>query len=109
MVAGPTNLAAFLNSLQMGFRTLAIQKRSSEVWEILGKVKKEFMTYGAVIQKVKEKLDSASKTLDEDVARRTKMVNRALKTVEDMPALGSAALIPVLADGEDEEDAAENN
>lgn len=104
MVAGPTNLAAFLNSLQMGFRTLAIQKRSSEVWEILGKVKKEFATYGKIIYEVKEKLDSASKAIEEKVGLRTRVINKALRKIEESPMIDQAPLLPLLVDGDSEDE-----
>ncbi|MBM3760638.1 MAG: DNA recombination protein RmuC [Acidobacteria bacterium] len=86
-LAGPSTLLALLNSLQMGFRTLEIQKRSSEVWELLGVVKGEFLKYHAVLGKVREKLDSAAKTID-DAEQRTRVIQRRLKGVEEK-ALGA--------------------
>ncbi|CVK19855.1 DNA recombination protein RmuC [Sporomusa sphaeroides] len=83
-VTGPTTLAALLNSLQMGFRTLAIEKRSSEVWTILGAVKTEFGKFGDVLMKTKEKLDQASRQIDA-AAVRTRAIERKLKTVEQLP------------------------
>lgn len=83
-VTGPTTLAALLNSLQMGFRTLAIEKRSSEVWTILGAVKTEFGKFGDVLIKTKEKLDQASRQIDA-AAVRTRAIERKLKTVEQLP------------------------
>src|SRR5262245_14908303 len=85
VVDGPTTLAALLNSLQMGFRTLAIQKRSSEVWAVLSGVKAEFAKYGAVLEKVQKKLREASDTIDQDVARRTRAIQRKLRDVEQLP------------------------
>jgi len=85
-VAGPTTLAALLNSLQMGFRTLAIQQRSSEVWRVLGEAKAEFEKYGVVWERLKKQLESAQNTVDE-AGKRTRAVSRKLKDVEtiDMP------------------------
>ncbi len=80
-VTGPSTLGAFLNSLQMGFRTLAIQKRSGEVWKILSEVKVEFEKYALWVEKVKKNIESAHKTLDE-AETRTRAVNRKLRTVE---------------------------
>jgi DNA recombination protein RmuC len=84
-LAGPSTLLALLNSLQMGFRTLAIQKRSSEVWELLGVVKAEFVKYHAVLGKVREKLDAATKTID-DAEVRTRSIQRRLRGVEEKGA-----------------------
>ncbi len=83
-VAGPTTLAALLNSLQMGFRTLAIEKRSSEVWEVLGKVKTEFSNFGAVLARTKKKLQEASNTIDQAEVR-TRAIERKLRDVQEMP------------------------
>lgn len=93
-LAGPTTLAALLNSLQMGFRTLAIQKRSSEVWEILGAVKTEFEKYGSVLDKVQKKLQEASRTID-DVAVRKRAIDRKLRQVQALPATEATALLGV--------------
>lgn len=93
VLAGPTTLAALLSSLQMGFRTLAIQKRSSEVWKLLGAVKTEFQRYGEVLDKVQKKLAEASRTIDEDVARRTRAIQRQLRGVEAAPAIEAARLL----------------
>mgnify|MGYP000852725188 FL=1 len=83
-VAGPTTLAALLNSLSMGFRTLAIQKRSGEVWAILGAVKSEFGKFGAVLEKTRKKLQEASNSIEE-AARRSRVMERKLKDVEELP------------------------
>jgi DNA recombination protein RmuC len=91
-VTGPTTLAALLNSLQMGFRTLAIQKRSSEVWTVLGAVKTEFGKFGEILDKVKKKIDEASSTID-SAAIRTRSIQRKLRTVEELPAAQSQALL----------------
>jgi len=94
-VAGPTTLTALLNSLQMGFRTLAIQKRSSEVWKVLEDVKKEFGKFGEVIEKVEKKLAEASNQL-QNVHVRSRAIERKLKDVQ-APALPAAAVQPALA------------
>ena len=83
VVAGPTTLAALLNSLRMGFRTLAIEKRSSEVWTILSAVKTEFGKFGMVLERVKSQLETASNTI-ESTGARTRAMARKLKSVEEM-------------------------
>src|SRR5207245_11188323 len=83
--AGPTTLAALLNSLQMGFRTLAIQKRSSEVWNLLSAVKTEFGRFGEALSAVKDKLDQASRHVD-NVAVRSRAITKKLREVEELPA-----------------------
>jgi DNA recombination protein RmuC len=85
LVTGPTTLAALLNSLQLGFRTLAIEKRSSEVWTLLGAVKTEFGKFGDVLEKTQKKLQEASNTID-DAGRRTRAIARKLKDVQELPA-----------------------
>lgn len=92
IVSGPTTLAALLNSLQMGFRTLAIQKRSSEVWKVLGAVKTDFSKFGDLLDKVKKKLDETSNTLD-DAASRSRLLERKLKKVEALPATEAAIIL----------------
>ena len=84
MLAGPMNLAAMLNSLQLGFRTLAIEKRSTEVWRVLGAVKTEFGKFGEILAKTKEKLDQVGKTLD-DAGRKSTTIARKLRDVEALP------------------------
>ncbi len=91
MVAGPTNLAALLNSLQMGFRSLAIEKRTSEVWKILSSVKTEFGKFGGVLDKVQTKLRQASDTIDK-VGVRSRAIERQLRTVERLPETTHAEL-----------------
>jgi DNA recombination protein RmuC len=93
LVAGPMTLAALLNSLQMGFRTLAIQQRSSEVWQVLGAVKTEFAKFGDVIAKVKRKLDEASSQIDQTGVR-SRAIERRLRSVETLPADDVARLLP---------------
>jgi DNA recombination protein RmuC len=82
---GPTTLAALLNSLQMGFRTLAIQKRSSEVWNLLATVKTEFGKFGESLSAVKEKIDQASRKM-EDVDVRSRVITKKLRDVEELPS-----------------------
>lgn len=81
-IAGPSTMAALLNSLQMGFKTLAVQKRSTEVWKILNEVKKEFDTFGDVLEKTQDKLDQANKELDKLVGVRTRQMQKKLKDVQ---------------------------
>ncbi len=81
IIAGPTNMAALLNSLQMGFKTLAIQKRSSEVWMILGAVKTEFDKFAAVLENAQAKIENASNELDKLVGVRTRQIQKKLKAV----------------------------
>jgi DNA recombination protein RmuC len=83
-IAGPTTLTALLNSLQMGFRTLAIEKRSSEVWRVLGAVKSEFLKFGEVFERVQKKIEDADKIL-KSAEQRTRAMNRKLRTVEVLP------------------------
>ena len=92
VVTGPTTLAALLNSLQMGFRTLAIEKRSSDVWELLGVVKTEFGKFGDVLAKTKKKLKEASNTIGQAEVR-TRAIERKLRKVEEVPLQDSPVLI----------------
>lgn len=85
VITGPSTLAAMLNSLQMGFKTLAIQKRSGEVWRVLGEVKREFGKFGDLIQKAQKKLTDAHTDLDHLVGTRTRVIQRKLKDIEEMP------------------------
>jgi DNA anti-recombination protein RmuC len=82
IVTGPSTFAAILNSLQMGFRTLAIQKRSSEVWRILGSVKTEFEKFGGMLEKAQKNIQMASNTIDEVMGKRTRAIQRKLKDIE---------------------------
>jgi len=84
VVTGPTTLAAMLNSLQMGFKTLAIQKRSSEVWNVLASVKKEFNTFGGVLEKAQKKLNEANNEIENLVGTRTRIMQSKLKNVEQL-------------------------
>ena len=92
-VAGPTTLAALLNSLQMGFRTLAIQKRSGEVWEVLGAVKTEFGKFEGVLAKAKERIDQTGDELDKLIGTRTRQINRKLKSVAELPTADAQKLL----------------
>ncbi len=89
MVAGPNTVAALLNSLQMGFRTLAIEKRSSEVWQILGSVKNEFGKFGDLLDKTHKKLQEASNTI-ESAASKSRTIERKLDKVQDLPTVAGA-------------------
>lgn len=84
IITGPTTLAAILNSLQMGFKTLAIQRRSSEVWETLGAVKTEFETFGGILEKAKNKIQGGISEIDTLVGTRTRVIQRKLKEVESL-------------------------
>ena len=84
VITGPTTLAAMLNSLQMGFKTLAIQKRSSEVWNVLASVKKEFNTFGGVLEKAQKKINEANNEIENLVGTRTRMMQSKLKNVEQL-------------------------
>jgi DNA recombination protein RmuC len=98
MLAGPTTLLATLNSLQMGFRTLALEKRSAEVWEVLGAVKTEFGKFGEVLAKTRKKLEEATNTIDQ-AQTRTNQMTRKLRTVEALPEARTLDLLPpALAD-----------
>ena len=98
---GPTTLAALLNSLQMGFRTLAIQKRSSEVWNLLAAVKTEFGKFGEALSAVKEKIDQASRKID-DVDVRSRAITRKLRDVEELPSNPQPLLKELLGEPEAE-------
>ena len=92
-LSGPTTLMAMLNSLQMGFRTLALEKRSSEVWQVLGAVKTEFGKFGDVLAKVKEQTQTVLNTLDK-AQTRSNVMHRALRTVDALPEAQAEALLP---------------
>jgi len=100
--AGPTTLAALLNSLQMGFRTLAIQKRSSEVWNLLAGVKTEFGKFGDALSAAKEKLDQAARKM-EDVDVRSRAITRKLRDVEELPSNPQPMLRDLLGDADADE------
>ena len=104
LIAGPTTLTAILSSLQMGFRTLAIEKRSSEVWRLLEAVKTEFVKFGGVIEKVNRNLETARNQMDA-LATRTRVVSRKLRDVGELPEADAKLLLKLAPVGvEDEED-----
>lgn len=100
-LAGPTTLLAMLNALQMGFRTLALEKRSSEVWQVLGAVKTEFGKFGDVLAKVKNQTQTVLNTL-ESAEVRSRAMGRALKKVEALPGADVSSVLPALQAGEDD-------
>ena len=102
-LAGPTTLAALLNSLQMGFRTLAIERRSSEVWAVLGAVKTEFGKFGEALDATRKKLEQATKSI-ESAGVRTRQIERKLKGVEALPALDAQARLGELVEIESSEE-----
>ena len=95
VVTGPTTLGAILNSLQMGFRTLAIQKRTGEVWSVLGAVKTEFSKFGGMLEKVQKNLQNAGDHLEEIMGKRTRAIERKLRQVEALPAEESRRMLSV--------------
>ncbi len=101
-LAGPTTLLAMLNSLHMGFRTLALEQQASEVWKVLGAVKTEFERYGDWVARIREQVQKASDTLDK-ADTRTKQMRRALKVVEALPEAQSQTLLPLAEDTVDDE------
>lgn len=105
-VVGPANLVAFLSSLQMGFKTLAIEKRSSEVWEILGAVKTEFGHFGNVLEKTKKKLQEATNVI-ENAGVRSRAIERKLRTVQELPQEQTTALLGEAVEPEEDEESGE--
>ena len=103
VVTGPTTLGAILNSLQMGFRTLAIQKRTSEVWNVLGAVKTEFSKFGGMLEKVQKNLQNAGDQLEEVMGKRTRAIERKLRQVEALPTEESQKMLSI-QDFTDEDD-----
>jgi DNA recombination protein RmuC len=101
-LAGPTTLLAMLNSLHMGFRTLALEQQASEVWKVLGAVKTEFERYGEWVARIKEQVQKAADTVDK-ADTRTKMMRRALKNVEALPETQAQTLLPLAENGDDGE------
>ena len=95
VVTGPTTLGAILNSLQMGFRTLAIQKRTSEVWSVLGAVKTEFSKFGGMLEKVQKNLQNAGDQLEEVMGKRTRAIERKLRQVEALPSEDSRKMLSI--------------
>lgn len=103
VVTGPTTLAAILNSLQMGFRTLAIQKHSGEVWTILGAVKKEFEKIGGLLEKAQKNLQTAGGQIEEVLGTRTRVIQRKLKDVDTLGDREARAILPEIGVLTDEE------
>ncbi len=101
VVTGPATLAAILNSLQMGFRTLAIQKRSSEVWKVLGAVKKEFENFGGMLSKAQNNIQTGLNQLDDVMGKRTRAIERKLRNVESLSEPETRLILP---EGEEEEE-----
>jgi DNA recombination protein RmuC len=98
IVTGPTTLAAILNSLQMGFKTLAIQKRSSEVWQVLGAVKKEFENFGGLVEKAQKNIQTGLDQLDDVLGKRTRAIQRKLKDVEALNEVETKNILPEITD-----------
>ncbi len=101
IVTGPTTLAAILNSLQMGFRTLSLQKRSSEVWSLLGAVKTEFDKFGGLLEKAQKNIQLANGSLDELLGKRTNAIKRKLKDVQSLPSGDVQNILPELSDSDE--------
>jgi DNA recombination protein RmuC len=100
IVTGPSTLAAILNSLQMGFRTLALQKRSSEVWSVLGAVKNEFEKFGGMMEKAQKNIQTGLGQLDDVMGKRTNAIRRKLKSVESLSDGASKLILPEIVDNE---------
>ena len=92
-IAGPTTMSALLNSLQMGFRTLAIQKKSGEVWRILGAVRTEFDKFNNIVDKIQKQFDTTSKDFDALVGTRSRMIASKLKSIEKLDAKESQEIL----------------
>ena len=94
-IAGPTTMSALLNSLQMGFRTLAIQKKSGEVWKVLGAVRTEFDKFNKIIDSIRNRFEGASKDFDNLIGTRSRMIASKLKSVDRLDSTESAKLLGV--------------
>jgi DNA recombination protein RmuC len=108
IITGPSTLAAILNSLQMGFRTLAIQKRSSEVWQVLGAVKKEFENFGGMLSKAQNNIQTGLNQLDDVMGVRTRAINRRLKSVTALPEAETKFILPDITDQDLQDEETEN-
>ena len=104
MLAGPTTLAAILSSLRLGFQTLAIEERASEVWRLLGAIKAEFGKFGEVLDKVKRQLSTASRTIEETGVR-TRAMERKLRSVEQLSETEATEILALAPAGTEIEDA----
>ena len=102
-ITGPTTLSALMNSLQMGFRTLAVQKRSSEVWNVLGAVKNEFGKFSEQLSKVQKQLNSASGSLENLRSTRTNQIERRLRNVETLDPIESKDVLEFPSESEEDE------
>ncbi len=107
IITGPSTLAAILNSLQMGFRTLAIQKRSGEVWQVLGAVKNEFKNFGGMLSKAQNNIQTGLNTLDDVIGVRTRAINRKLKDVTELNELEARTQFPLIDDAAEAEEISE--
>jgi DNA recombination protein RmuC len=105
VVCGPTTLAATLSSLRMGFRTLAIEKRASEVWDVLAAVKTEFGKFAGVLDKVRSQLETAQKSI-ESTGRRTRAMERSLKNVETLTGARAREVLEIEEEDDEETEAA---
>jgi DNA recombination protein RmuC len=103
IVTGPTTLAAILNSLQMGFRTLSLQKRSSEVWSLLGAVKTEFDKFGGLLERAQKNIAAAGENIDTLLGTRTNAIRRKLKNVDSLPQEEVKNILPELGADDDGE------
>ena len=108
-VVGPSNLVAFLSSLQMGFRTLAVQKRSNEVWQILGAVKTEFEGFEKVLEKAQNQIQSASGNIEKLVGTRSRAIKRKLRNIQELPASEAARLLESIEADTDMKDFEDEN
>ena len=100
-IAGPSTMAALLNSLQMGFRTLAIQKHSSKVWDVLGAVKTEFDKFGSVLEATQKRINQANAELDKLIGTRTRMIRSKLRSVTALPEESSQEILGIEEEPED--------
>lgn len=108
IVTGPTTLAALLNSLQMGFRTLAIQKRSGEVWKVLGAVKKEFESFGGLLQKAQGNIQTGLNQLEDVVGVRSRAIQKKLRSVESLNEAETKLILPEVNESDSDDQPAEN-
>ena len=102
-IAGPTTLSAFLSSLQMGFRTLAVEKRSSEVWHLLGAVKTQFGLFGNILEKTQKKLQEANNVMEE-AGKRSRVIEKKLRSVQELPLEDSLLLLEDASDSTEGDD-----
>jgi DNA recombination protein RmuC len=103
ILCGPTTISALLNSLQVGFKTLAIQKKSSEVWKVLAEIKKQFALFGAVLDKTRKKIDDVGKELD-NASHRSRQIEKKLRKVEELPSPESPQYQELVLEPEEEDE-----